>query len=231
MATLVTGYVRLNSAHRGHGRYLELGRRLIGLGLPTMCFYDGDPSDVLPTPKTKVRGASLKSCWLYQDSRGALSPNGSHDKDTADYCVVQHQKTAWLAEAARLTGDHVIWIDFGIFHLTVPINDRVVRAFWQKVQAAPPDRITIPTIWPMNGRPLIDWKTPAWYVAGGIVVVPPGLADWFHETAVRYATLQIDSSGRATWEVNTWSAILRDHPEKFHTYRADHDQTLFTGYA
>jgi hypothetical protein len=230
MATLVTGYVRLNSGHRPHARYLELGRRLVGLGLPTMCFYDGEPRDVLPTPATDVRGASLRSCWLYEAAKTALPPGGTPNKDSVDYCVVQHQKTAWLAEAARLTGDTVIWIDFGIFHLKAPITDRMVRTFFDQVEAAPPDRITIPAIWPMHGRPLIDWTKPAWYVAGGVVVVPPGLAEWFHETAVKYATLQMESSLRATWEVNTWSAILRDHPEKFRTYAADHDQRIFTGY-
>jgi hypothetical protein len=230
MATLVTGYVRLNSGHRSHDRYLELGRRLVGLGLPTMCFYDGDPRDVLPTPATDVRGASLRSCWLYEASRGALPPGGTPHKDSVDYCVVQHQKTAWLAEAARLTGDAVVWCDFGIFHLPDPITDRIVRGFFDQVEAAPPSRITVPSIWPMHGRPMIDWAKPAWYIAGGVAVVPSGLADWFHETAVTVATLQMEASGRTTWEVNTWAAILRDHPEKFRTYAADHDGTIFKGY-
>jgi hypothetical protein len=230
MARLVTGYVRLNSGHRPHARYLELGRRLVGLGLPTLAFYDGDPRDLAPTPATEVRGASLRSCWLYEASRGALPPGGTPQKDSVDYCVVQHQKTAWLAEAARLTGDHVIWIDFGIFHLRAPITDRMVKAFVDQVEAAPPDRIAVPAVWPMVGRPLIDWTNPAWYVAGGVLVMPPEQADWFHEATSNVATLQLEASKRVTWEVNTWSAILRDYPERFRTYAADHDQRIFTGY-
>jgi hypothetical protein len=230
VATLVTGYVRLDSGHRNHERYLELGRRLLGLRLPTVAFFDGNAAVLSPPPETEIRGASLQSCWFYKASRGASPPPGRPDKDSVDYCVVQHQKTSWLAETCRLTGDHAIWIDFGIFHLPAAVTDESVRRFFAKVEAAPPDRITLPGIWPMHGRPLIDWTLPAWFVAGGVAVVPPTLADWFHETAVSYATLQIEQSRRATWEVNTWSAMLRDHPDRFHVYPANHDQTLFTHY-
>jgi hypothetical protein len=231
VATVVTGYVRLNNGYRGHARYVELGRRLLGLRLPTIAFFDGDAEPLNAPPETDIRGASLQSCWLHQASRGANPPPGRPDKDSVDYCVVQHQKTAWIAEACRLTGDHAVWIDFGIFHLPSAISDSHVRRMFTTVEAAPPDRITLPGIWTMADRPLIDWTIPAWYVAGGVAVVPPELAEWFHETTVDYATLQIEQSRRATWEVNTWSAMLRDHPEKFHVYRADHDQTLFTNYA
>jgi len=230
MATLVTGYVRLNSKHRSHDRYLELGRRLIGLGLPTVAFYDGAAHELMPMSSTLTMAASLQSCWLFEQGFTAGPPGGRPDKDTVSYCIVQHQKSAWLAEAAALTGDTVVWVDFGIFHLKAAITDRMVRRFFDAVEAAQPDRITLPGIWPMHGRPLINWSSPAWYVAGGVVVVPPDLADWFHETTVKYATLQLEQSRMATWEVNTWSAVYRDHPDKFDVYQADHDATLFTGF-
>jgi len=232
MVTLVTGYVRLNSVHRGHESYLELGRRLVGLGLPTVVFYDGEAHELAPMPATEVRGASLQSCWLYEPSRTALPPGGGRaDKDTVDYCVVVHQKSAWLAEAARLTGGCVVWVDFGIFHIPARITDRMVLDYFSRIEAAPPDRIAIPGIWPMQGCPLIDWQRPAWYVAGGVVAVPVSLADWFHETAVIYAMRQLETSRRTTWEVNTWSAMLRDYRDRFHVYAADHYERLFTGYA
>jgi NDP-sugar pyrophosphorylase family protein len=33
----------------------------------------------------------------------------------------------------------------------------MIREFFARVEAAPPDRITIAGIWPMVNRPLIDW--------------------------------------------------------------------------
>lgn len=229
MATLVTGYVRLNNANRSHARYLELGRRLIGLGLPTVAFYDGHADDLVPTRACRVHRASLSDCWMAAAAARCQPPPGTPMKDTTAYCAVQHQKTGWLAEAADVD-DVLIWVDFGIFHLPCRLTDGQVRGLFAAVEAAPPDRITIPGIWPMHGRPMIAWGQPAWYVAGGVVVMPSHLADWFHATTVKYATLQMEASGQTTWEVNTWSAMLRDHPEKFNVYAADHNETLFTKY-
>ena len=229
MATLVTGYVRLNSANRSHARYLELGRRLIGVGLPTVCYYDGQPDDLAPTPKSRIRRTSLADCWMAPAAAHCQPPPGTPLKDTTAYCAVQHQKSEWLAEVAA-GGDVSVWVDFGIFHLPCRLTDGQVRGLFAAVAAAPPDRITLPGIWPIRGRPMINWRQPAWYVAGGVVVMPPHLATWFHETAVTYATLQMEATGQTTWEVNTWSAMLRDHPDKFAVYAADHNETLFTGY-
>lgn len=229
MATLVTGYVRLNQAHRSHARYLELGRRLVGLGLPTICYYDGHADDLAPPPACRVRQTSLADCWMAKPALNCSPPAASSQKDTVPYCVVQHQKTEWLADAAA-GGDVAVWVDFGIFHLPCRLTDAQVRGLFKAIDEQPPDRITIPGIWPMRGRPLIAWDQPAWYVAGGVVVVPPQLAEWFHATTKTYATLQMEASGQTTWEVNTWSAMLRDHPEKFRVYRADHTEALFTGY-
>jgi len=228
VAVVVTGYCRLNNAHRSHARYLELGRRLVGLGLPTHVFYDGRPSDLLPTPKTVTKPASLADCWLATAAANCRPPPGTPAKDTTQYCVVQHQKSAWMAVAAD-DAKTVIWIDFGIFHL-FGLRDAAIREMVAKVAANPPDRITIPGCWPMQGRPLINWQQPAWYVCGGVVVMPAALAGWFHDRCVDYATLQIEASGHATWEVNTWSAILRDHPDRFSVYAADHDEALFANY-
>jgi len=229
VATLVTGYVRLNNLHRSHASYIKLGRRLVGLGLPTVAYYDGSPAELVPTPRTTVRPAHLADCWMARHARDLSPPPGSPAKDTTAYCTVQHEKTAWLASAARMTREVGIWVDFGIFHLPT-VTDAHVRELYANVEKLPPEKIVIPTIWPMVNRPMIDWNRPAWFVAGGVVVVPPHLAEWLHETAVKYATLQMQASGRTTWEVNTWSAILRDHPDKFSTYAADHDESLFEQY-
>jgi hypothetical protein len=230
MATLVTGYVRLNSGHRGHERYVELGRRLIGLGLPTIAFYDGPPADLQPTSSTTVLPASLEACWLYGPTRRALPPVPNDAKDTTNYVTVQHQKSAWLAEACRRTGGTCVWVDLGILHVPDPPSDAEIVDFFERVAAANPQRITMPAPWPMEGRPQIDWTKPAWYVAGGVVVMPAHAAEWFHAQAVDVATLQLEASRRATWEVNTWSAIVRDHRGWFDLYAANHDRTLFTNY-
>ena len=233
MATaLVTGYVRLNSAHRPHDRYAKLGRKLLGLGLPSVCFYDGPEKDLASCITTKVQRASLAGCWLQTAALGAQPPHGDPVKDTVPYCIVQHEKSRWLAQAATMVdADLLLWMDFGIFHLS-QVREWHVSDFVDAInKSAPRDRITAPQAWPLIGKPMIDWSKPAWYLLGGVLVMPRALAGWFHDKCVQYATLQLESTGRATWEVNTWAAVARDNPGRFSFYKADHDETIFTGYA
>ena len=230
MVALVTGYVRLSSHPRGHDRYVQLGRRLLGLGLPTVCFYDGAASDLEPPPSATVYPARLDRCWLYDATRAAQSPTPDHPKDGVDYMVVQHQKTAWLKAAAEATGAAVVvWVDFGILHLPAFVDHEIVP-FFDRVARAAPDRITMPSIWPLSAGTEIDNARVAWHVAGGVVVCPADLAGWFHAATEREARRHIDATGRTTWEVNTWATLARDFPERFRLYPADHDATLFTGF-
>lgn len=226
MATVVTGYVRLNSGHRNHGRYLELGRRLLGLGLPTVCCYDGPPDELQAPPTADIRPASLDRCWMREAARGATDPVPGDGKDTAEYVTVQHQKSAWLAQAARHS-PVVIWIDFGIFHLPCGLTDGQVVEFVRRVEADPPKRICLPGIWPLPVPADVCPTRPAWYAAGGVVVMPAADAAWF-DAAVRYHALSaLHATGRATWEVNTWAAVIRAHPDRFAVWPANHDASLF----
>lgn len=232
MATaLVTGYVRLDSAHRSHDRYAALGHRLLGLGLPAVCFYDGPAKDLSSCITTRVRPATLAGCWLQSAAGGAKPPQGDPRKDTASYCIVQHEKSKWLADAAALVdADFLVWVDFGIFHLPHVRESHVVDFMDAVDRWAPRDRITAPQAWPLVGKPLIDWSRPAWYMLGGVLVMPRVLAGWFHDKCVQYATLQLESTGRTTWEVNTWAAVARESRNRFSFYTANHDETIFTGY-
>jgi hypothetical protein len=229
MVALVTGYVRLNQP-RSHSLYLELGRRLLGLGLPAVCFYDGPASDLGAPSGVTVLPASLDRCWLYSATRGAQSPLPESPKDGVDYMVVQHQKTAWLKAAAELTGAaFVVWVDFGIMHLPGFVDHDIVP-FFERVPKAATDRVTMPGIWPISPQTAIDNSRVAWHVAGSVAICPGDLAGWFHAASDREARRHIEQTNQTTWEVNTWAAVARDFPERFRLYAADHDSRLFTGF-
>jgi hypothetical protein len=228
MVALVTGYVRL-SHPRSHAQYLEHGRRLLGLGLPTVVFYDGPEAELDAPASATVCPASLDRCWLYEATRAAQTPSPGHDKDSVNYMVVQHQKTAWLAAAATLTGAaFLVWVDFGILHLPAFV-EHDIRPFFDRVKHAPPDRVTLPGIWPLTTTTPIDNSRVAWHLAGGVVICPGSLAAWFHGATEREARRHLDATGRTTWEVNTWAALAQQFPERFNIYAADHNETLFTG--
>jgi len=228
--SIVTGYVRLDSRHRGHGDFIQLGQRLLDLGLPTVAFLDDDADSFSAPPTCRVVPADLERCTLYACSRDARSPAACSHKDTTDYMVVQHQKSAWLSRATDYTQAEILaWVDFGVLH--VPgVNPEHIEQFAARLADAPRDKIVLPTIWNFRQDSRIRWHQPNWWFAGGVAIVPRGLAGWWADRVATYATRRIAASGQTTWEINTWAAIAQDWPEYFAFYKANHDPSLFVNF-
>lgn len=224
-ACLVTGYVRLDLENRSHDRYAALGRGLTAIHRPCVAFLDGLEADATAT----VLPASLDRCWLWPHARNAATPCGNPEKDTAAYHSVQHQKTAWLAEASNRTDAGVlVWVDYGILH--VPgVTPELIGQFLLRACMAPANRITLPSIWPLSSDTPIDSSRPCWFVAGGVAVVPRHLAHAWHVLVESEALTHLRQTGQVTWEVNTWARVIQQHPTLFAVYPADHNETLFTG--
>jgi hypothetical protein len=225
-ACLVTGYVRLDSGHRNHERYVALGQQLVDVGVPTIAAVD--PSVVL-----RSRGgllwlhASLERCWYWRQSDGAALPDGTAGKDTRSFLSVQHQKTGWLAEAARYSdADMLVWVDFGIFHVPGITADGV-RLLVKRAETMSRDRIGMASIW---GPPTAEVppQRVAWNCAGGVLVVPRHMAAWL-DMAVRMEAKRQLNAGHTTWEVNTWANVWRLYPEWFDHWRCDHNGTILAG--
>lgn len=222
---VVTGYVRLDNGYRCHADYVRLGNELLGLHSPTVAYLDRMDAPAGVT----VRPASLWSCWLWPLAQQATPPAGNPAKDTREYHAVQHQKTAWLADAVSHTdADHLVWIDLGVFH-----NERIrpdhVTAFLAAVAERRPDRITLPSIWPLDSGEVLPWRV-NWFLAGAVAIVPRHLASLWQTLCQRAATEFYTKTGGVTWEVNTWAAVAKARPDLVDTYQADHDETLFTGF-
>lgn len=224
-ACLVTGYVRLDNGNRSHGEYERLAGELLHLHSPAVAFLDGiaAPWGVCALP------ASLRDCWLWGTASRASIPVGNPLKDTAAYHAVQHQKTAWLAEAADHTdADTLVWIDIGVLH-NRSILDRHIPAFLAAVAARPPARITLPSIW-SPGPGAVSPHAVNWTFAGTVAVVPRHMASLWDSLCRSEAAALFDDLGMVTWEVNTWANVARRHPDLFDTYQANHDHTLCTNY-
>lgn len=224
-ACLVTGYVRLDLANRSHDRYAELGQQLTALHRPCVAFLDGLACDQAAT----VLPASLERCWLWPHAKNAATPYGNPAKDTHAYHAVQHQKSAWLAEASNMTDAGVlVWIDYGILH--VPgVTPEMIGQFLLRAGMAPANRITLPSIWPLSQDVLVDSARPCWFVAGGVAIVPRHLAHAWHVLVEAEALTHLRETGQVTWEVNTWARVIQQHPQLFAVYPADHNEKLFTG--
>jgi len=220
---LVTGYVRLDG-HRPHERYVELGNRLLSLPLPITLFTDA--AGFSPGPSVEVRPAGR--LWL-QSMIGDASPiiprTDNPTKDTLAYHCVQHQKTAWLAEAAREhPGDMLLWVDLGILHVPQVTRAHVARAVGL-AERIPPDVVTLASIWGEPTKP-IDPGVISWHCAGGVAACHASRAWTWHQSVIAEASGLLRISNRVSFEVNTWASVWLRHPTRFRSYRCDHDASI-----
>jgi hypothetical protein len=210
---VITGYVKIPGHPRGHDEYDRLGARL------------GE----LRTAPVRPFRCELKDCWLDEHVRDKHVDHAVADnpkKNTLAYHVVQHQKTAWLLQAAEtdLLADVLVWIDYGIFHQP-GVTARVVDDFLLRVRTRP--KFSIPGAWEQsNGS--IEW--PDWRFCGSSLVVPRDFVRGFHE-AVREVTLErLVTAAKVTWEINDWAEVEGHRELPIRWYKADHNQTQFTNY-
>ena len=211
-ACLVTGYVRLDLPNRSHDEYERLGRQLVGAA---------EAGGHL----VNVFGGTVEDCWHWHLSIGAELPLGNPGKDSREFHAVQHQKTAWVKEAAKITDAEIlVWMDYGLLH--VPgITADMVPAFLERAAAsAPRDRVGMASIWG-SPRRIPDWRSVEWWCAGGVFTVPRSMAFVWHDAIVDRA-LAIRAAGHVTWEVNTWATAWARWNNVVRPWICDHNETI-----
>lgn len=211
---VVTGHVPIPGHPRSVEEYERLGGELAGLrGAPV-----------------RVLRCELSQCWLHEHVRDRAVDHAIDDnpaKNSLAYHVVQHQKTAWLAEAAAAEpdADVFVWIDYGVLHqrgVTLAcIEDYVARLRCSTAVVIPGAR---------SPRASDDWKMPDWRFCGSSLVVPRALVVPFHEAVCAVTLERLEEHGCVTWEVNDWAEVERRGAVPMRWYAADHDQTQFTNY-
>lgn len=124
----------------------------------------------------------------------------------------------YMTEALRYTRDEfLMWVDFGAFHM-IRDTEACIDVL-QKLSSCelPRDRIIAPGCWDAG---TYDWNSVCWRFCGTFFV---GHRDLFIHAYVRQTDLVVSQLPKLTWEVNYWSQM----DERFHVYRANHDDTLF----
>ncbi len=209
---VVTGYVEIPGHPRTHDEYARLGQLL---------------SDVRAAP-VRFFESAVENCWLFAHVRGegiAHATAGNPAKNSLAYHVVQHQKTAWLAEAADAdpAADVLVWIDYGIAHQGIAAES--IDTFLSRIRSDV--EIAIPGAWERSNGTA---EYPDWRFLGSSLVIARQLARPFHD-AVREATLDRLARDRyVTWEVNDWAEVERRGLLPIRWYQADHNGTQFSSY-
>ena len=211
-ACLVTGYIRLDLPNRSHDEYERLGRQLVGAAKAG-------------GHEVRTFGGKVEDCWHHNLSSGAEFPAGNPDKDTREFHAVQHQKTAWVVEAAKHTdAEIIVWMDYGLLHVPGVTADMVPAFLERSAASAPRDRVGMASIWgPPSRRP--GWRSVEWWCAGGVFTVPRSMAFAWHDGIVDIAT-EIRAARHVTWEVNTWAAAWARWNYVVRPWLCDHNETI-----
>lgn len=225
---LVTGYVRLDSPNRSHGRYVTLGNELLSLPVPITAFIDPlGTAEIRPGHAVDVRPTSLDECWLWRQAKHAILPPGNPKKDTIGFHAVQHQKTAWLAAAVADAPENVLaWVDFGLLHVPGVTSAGIAGLIARASARAPRDRITMASIWGPPVPERLEFGRVQWWCAGGVLIVPRTMAAWLDRRVRESAESLLAATGRITWEVNVWAEVWSRNPERFALFACDHDASI-----
>jgi len=215
---VVTGYVPISGHPRSAVEYGKLGedifRPLSAAGVYVRPYYE-----------------KLSDCWLWKYMQSIKTPT-THSagdnpaKNTLAYHCVQHQKFGWLLKAAiqNPKPDTLVWIDYGIGH--VPgVTAAVILDFLGKIKD---NDFAIPGCWEKQNAFNNDlW--PCWRFCGGVLVVPRPVVHTLYKTVKRSVREHLIQTKNVTWEVNTLARIEPILPH-LRWYKADHNETMFTGY-
>jgi hypothetical protein len=219
---VVTGYVKIPGHPRSRDEYERLGTEL---------------QKITAAPILATRGElDLASCWLTSLIRLSDFSDVTHSagdnpgKNTLSYHVVQHQKTAWLWEAASLAEskiDVLVWVDYGIFSQP-GITVDVIDAFLRRIIAIDKlNEIFIPGAWERsNDRS----DTPDWHFCGSLLIMPRAHAYAFHKAVHNVTLARLVATRHVTWEINDWAAVERQEVLPIRWYKGDHNETQFANF-
>lgn len=210
---LVTAYVPIPNHTRSATEYGELGERLSGVPVRKKAFY-----------------SRVEDTWLHKfvdhhlKFKPAISGGDNPAKNTLAYHCVNHMKTSWLVQAANEhpEADVLVWVDYGIFHLP-GITNKIIYEFMEKVDDK---AIYAPGCW---DKGVVESAYPCWRFCGSVLAVPRTMVDRLDFECRVMARKHILRTKNVEWEVNTWARVEDATRLRFCWYKADHNETLFTG--
>jgi hypothetical protein len=218
---VVTGYVEIPNTNRSPGTYHELGAEL------SAAAHDAG------VPLYKFVSGAADGLWLRRMVDGNCDPVAHAEynnpgKNTLDYHAVQHQKTEWIATAAKdLSWDALVWIDYGIFHQE-GVTRAAIASFLGRVKASCPfEAVTAPGCWEPREVPRDE---PSWRFCGSVLIVPGALAARLDAAVKITAGIQIELESFVHWEVNTWARVEASGVLPFAWYCAGHNVSMFDNF-
>lgn len=213
-ARLVTAYVPIKDHPRGPEEYGSLGERLGGVPVRKKAFYQ-----------------RVEDLWLWKFVEGLkypvhVSEGDNSSKNSLAYHCVNHQKTSWLAQAAREypENDVFVWVDYGIFHQP----GVTAEAIYKFMESLDDKHIYAPGCWYMHEMIAVESTHPCWRFCGSVLAVPARCVEELDFEVRVKARQHIHQTKNVEWEVNTWARVERGKRRfPWMWYKADHNASQF----
>lgn len=215
---VVTGFVPIVNHPRTAAEYGKLGERLGELPVHIHPFYQ-----------------RVEDTWLWKfvstlPFRVTHAEADNPLKNTLAYHCVQHQKFQWLIDAMEQDSDSdvFVWIDYGIYSVPGLEREPIVE-FLARVKR---NDLAIPGCWSKFDNRVIhpNDDQPNWRFCGGVMVVDRRDIPMLYNAVKLMACQRIMQTHKATFEVNTLARVDMQGVMNIRWYKADHDNSLFTGY-
>ena len=165
---------------------------------------------------------------IFKHEATVLPSGRNEQKDTLDFLRLMNAKPDFLMRASILHPEPAtfVWMDFGILKISKN-TERFVKRIQRSNEAVEltPNKIILPGCTGRISATQDCINQPIWRFCGGIAIVPRSLVRQFFELTFGYLET-LRSKQTLTWEVNVWAAIESAHPDFFHWYSADHNDSI-----
>jgi hypothetical protein len=244
MATIVTAFItKINNIEfRSYEKYIELGKKLLGQAIPTVCFlekhiydhYFANELNYYPLTIFKIFERNENYLYQYEDLLTDFHlETDNPTKDTPGYMFIQCHKTEWVKTAIEenpFKTNDFIWIDFGIFHM---IRDDMSFATGLKnLVRKSYDGIRIPSCQDPS-LPCIHrdiYRQIMWYFAGSMFGGNKDKLLQFAKIMKEFTIRLIHEKKHIMWEVNIWYLLYQNHAYLFIPYFSNHDLSILDNY-
>jgi len=143
------------------------------------------------------------------------------EKDTFEFIALMNSKTEFMVKALRhVDTPYIAWIDFGIAKIFKQPETTLARL---KHIIAPPGKVLIPGCWGPSAASEVNRVV--WRFCGGLFFCDVPTLIRFD----KYVAARVEAATTLTWEVNVWAEIEITHPDLFHWYKADHNDSIVNG--
>ena len=198
--------------------------------LPIMIFTDEAelPQEVVNHPTIQIVNVSRMDLAAFQFESPTLPQNRNPEKDTLGFLMLMNAKPELLCRAASIKkADAYVWFDLGILKISKH-HDCFLKRMTQfnEAVALNPNKVSMPGCISKESVQLSHmFATPIWRFCGGIFIAPSTVLENFvveHNEQLQMCKVM----NALTWEVNLFANMEIKHPDLFHWYVADHNDSI-----